>query len=51
MNKDGLTALIEAAMSGHASVVRLLLSANADVNHVSNVSHSSLGGKSSNAIN
>jgi ankyrin repeat protein len=46
-----MTALIEAAMSGHVSVVRLLLSANADVNHVSNVSYSSHDRESSNTAN
>jgi ankyrin repeat protein len=46
-----MTALIEAAMSGHVSVVRLLLSANADVNHVSNVSYSARDRESSHTIN
>jgi ankyrin repeat protein len=37
-NQDGSTALIEAAQRGHASMVTLLLSTKADINHTNNVS-------------
>jgi ankyrin repeat protein len=37
-NQDGSTALIEAAQRGHASMVTLLLSTSAGVNHANNVS-------------
>jgi ankyrin repeat protein len=36
--QDGTTALMWGALEGHASVVTLLLSANADVNHADEVS-------------
>jgi ankyrin repeat protein len=36
-NQDGETALIQAAFAGHASVVCLLLAAQANVNHADNV--------------
>ena len=36
--KDGETALLKAARSGHTDVVKLLLSCNADVNIPTNVS-------------
>jgi ankyrin repeat protein len=40
-NQKGSTALSEAAVEGHASVVTLLLGAKADVNHANNVSNNS----------
>jgi ankyrin repeat protein len=40
-NQKGSTALSEAAVEGHASVVTLLLGAKADVNHANNVSSNS----------
>jgi ankyrin repeat protein len=40
-NQKGSTALSEAAVEGHASVVTLLLSAKADVNHANHVSNNS----------
>jgi ankyrin repeat protein len=36
--QDGTTALMWGALEGHVSVVTLLLSANADVNHADEVS-------------
>jgi ankyrin repeat protein len=37
LNQNGVTPLIAAAYQGHASVVTLLLNANADVNHADQV--------------
>ena len=37
MNQDGATALMLAAVAGHASVAILLLDSKADVNRVDNV--------------
>jgi ankyrin repeat protein len=42
MNQNGISALIAGAAKNHTSVVSLLLSAGADVNHGDNVSHLSL---------
>jgi Ankyrin repeat len=39
MNQNGISALIASAAKNHTSVVSLLLSAGADVNHGDNVSH------------
>lgn len=39
MNQSGVTALMLASAGGHASVVALLLDANADVNLANIVSH------------
>jgi ankyrin repeat protein len=38
-DQNGATALISAANRNHASVVKVLLGAKADVNHANNVSH------------
>jgi ankyrin repeat protein len=39
MNQNGISALISSAKRGFSSVVTLLLSAGADVNHASKVSN------------